>query len=146
MDTLRRWWKHYVVGALFLLGGLAVYDWTLWWSFDASVQSRIVPTIGLPSATQVIGLKKKIVEHARTFWITESSLAIDMHCEQHLSNGFAFKEDQTKLHWFLVVEASSRGRKAKWEQRLDNGLPEVEGEALEAAGIRVVRANKPQGG
>ncbi len=145
MDTPWARWKYYVVAAVLIVGGLAVFDWTRWWSFDASVQSRVVPTVGLPSTAEVIALRKRIVEEARAFWISESSLTLDMHCEQHLSNGFAFKEDQTKLHWFLVIHAQSRGRKAKWEQRLDNGLPELEREALEAAGIKVLRP-APQGG
>jgi hypothetical protein len=139
-------WKHAAVAAVLVIGGSVVFDWTRWVAFDANVKSRVVPTIGLPNVEQVVSLKTKVLAEASAFWISEGALTVDMHCEKHVSKGLGLNEDPKKLHWYLVVEGRYRGRVAKWEQRLDNGLPEIEGEALEAAGVRIVRPNAPQGG
>lgn len=133
--------KVYAVAMVVVVLGVAVaiFDWTRWWVLDSRVQSRVVTPIARPSVAEVLGLKPKILEQARALWITEGEMTIEMHCEQHLSNGFALAEDQSTIYWFLVVKASCRGRKAKWEMRLDNKLPEVDGEALETAGVKVVK-------
>lgn len=143
---LGRSWKLYVAAGVLLLMGLCVFDWTRWWVFDARIQGRVVPTMGSPTVEQVIGIRSKILDTAKDLWLSPSSVEVHMHCEQHLSNGYALKEDQTKIYWFLEVSADCRGRHAQWEMRFDNALPETDGEALDAAGIKVLRQKPPQGG
>jgi hypothetical protein len=45
--------------------------------------------------------------------------------------------------WFVVVEARSGSKRARWEQRIDNTVAVSEREKLESGGVRVVR---PKGG
>jgi hypothetical protein len=119
--------------------GYAIFDWTRWWVLDTRVQARVVSPIAKPTTAEVLQLKPRIFAEARALWITEAEMNLEMHCEQHLSNGFALAQDQSTIYWFLVVKASCHGRKATWEMRLDNKLPETDGEALESAGVKVVK-------
>src|SRR3954468_10069516 len=105
---------------------LAIFDSTRWGALDGRMQSRVVLPIARPSLAEVVALKPRILQEARALWILQREVELDLHCEQHLSNGFAFKEDQSEIFWFLVIKAQYHGHKATWEQRLDNKLPETE--------------------
>lgn len=147
MDTEPvRPWKKYVLGGAVLVAAIFVFDWTRWWVFETRIYNHINAPWANPTARQIIGLKPAFVEEARSLWISPGSLEIAMHLEQHSSNGYAGKEDMLECYWFLVIKARHGRHEGTWEQRIDNKVAETDTEALEAAGVAVLKKKAQSGG
>jgi hypothetical protein len=126
--------------AVLLLAGAATVFWEArWYVFQVSINNVLEALPKTPPTARLTGLRRQIRESATKLWIPPDSIELDVHLEQHGSNGFAAKEDMTEYYWFVVVHAKRSANRADWERRIDNKLDEPDLAALEADGLPVKR-------
>jgi len=128
---------------LVLVAGVATGFWNArWYAFMYWIGGTVERLPNKPDQARLLGLRGEIRDDARRLWIEPDALALDIHLEQHSSNGFATKEDMTEYYWFVVVHAARGSKVADWERRIDNKLDEAELAALEAGGVGVHRRSR----
>jgi hypothetical protein len=121
-------------------------DWLRWWVFEGRIHNVLMALPKKASAADIVSVRPKILAEARSLWFRPESIDLEIRVEQHTSNGYAYKEDQTECYWFVVATARQGSRWATWEQRIDNQLPVTEDEALEKGDVLVRRRGPPPGG
>ncbi len=137
--------KALVVGAVLLVGFLG-FDWLRWWVFETRINNVLQRMPVKPAASDLVAIRGRVLEQARSLWLSRGSIDVEVALEQHTSNGYAMKEDQLELYWFVRVKATQGRRSASWEERIDNKVAETDTEALEKAGITVKRRDPGTGG
>jgi hypothetical protein len=89
----------------------------------------------LPTARDILAIRPQVVDEARSLWLDPAKLDIEVRLEQHVSNGYALKEDMMECWWFAAVTVRSGARFATWETRVDNTIADDAKEELERGGI-----------
>jgi hypothetical protein len=134
--------KKLAVGAVVLAGAGFLFWEARWYVFQTRINNVLVSLPVKPSIAQLGDIRGRISEQARALWISPDSMALDIHLEQHGSNGFAAKEDMTEFYWFVVVHARRGSSTADWERRIDSKLEDADVAALEAKNVEVQRRAK----
>lgn len=137
--------KKAIVAALVLAPALFLFDWTRWWVFETRINNQLRALPDKPLARDILAVKPGVLNEARSLWISEGSLALEVHLEQQTSNAYAAKEDMIEPYWFVIVTVTRGKRQASWKRRIDNKVAETDTAALEKGGVRVVLKKKESG-
>lgn len=132
--------------AFVVAAGVSFVLWQArWYVFQTRISDALIGLPKCPDVARLAGLRERIGKEARSLWIPPETVSLDIHLEQHGSNGFAAKEDMTEYFWFVVVHARRGQDKADQEQRIDTKLGEADLKALEERGVGVVRRSREGG-
>ena len=128
--------KIFVVFVLLTIGFVTFRE-ARWYVLASRLNNVLQGVPQFPEARDIFAIRPRIVAEARSLTLDPSKLEIEVKLEQHLSNGYALKEDQLDCWWFVMVTVKNGSRVASWERRIDNKVADTAKEELEKGGIVV---------